>query len=701
MTDDGVDGTAASPQVIPNARRASSVAGDWSVPADRVAGLANTPGLIDLTILLVDEPPHAAQAVAAHSAVIDAVGESTSPTIFIECLTALLESPSVLQTSAVRLSDMCLRAARPPAPSAGLQEWLRAAKALEGATRIALGEWVSHFAVLAQLVQLPPVSPPSFARVALRCLAAAYERWREQALVAAMEQLAGLNSPVAAPVDPETAKNWSHEVAADAAYELGCASLLQALGGQTLTDTETHLQDAERRLDVAAASRVDAAAMADVSRLLAAHLPTDTGRALLSSTDLPGLAVRLDEHVREHVFWSTGLPHWRFPRLDAEVAWVGLANDVVRSSAALTEPSWYQAEAMLAHVLAAYTASRCSRVLRREDQVGVAAILGPVIEDGIAVRAGLMKHLDDHVRALEAGIAASGGVGTGVGGPADEGAVDVELEAARSLLAAAREKVVNAERFPKAKGGADAFVSTDGQPELPLLEMMLDHDLAALTSIPAHVAQALERRIAEGHEGTGFRASPGDVLVINETFARVRRELSASAEYRGDVKFAVDEILLLLLRFWRSRDGLGEAEMPYLFKADALEKELAADLKTWFDGTPHAGRTKTEVRHVGGGRVDVACVFPLFTLYIELKKDVRKMDLVKRSNFLSQTSGYQSADVRLGFMAVLDLRKRTGPTPSLDFSFDVVSREDPELGQPRYVVAMLVPGNRTDPSSMR
>lgn len=701
MTDDGVDSTAATTPDVPDAPGATRADGDWSVPDDRVAGLADTPALIDVTKRLVDEPPPAAQAGAAHAAVIDAVGQSASPTIFIECLTALLESPAVLQTSADRLYAMCLEAARPPASSAGPKEWLRAADALEGATRIALGEWVPHFAVLAELVRLPPVSPPSFARTALRCLAAAFERWREKALVDAMEQLAGLTSPVEATIDPATAKEWSEEVAADAAYELGCVSLLRALGGQTVSETESHLQDAERRLDVAAPSRVDAAAMADVSRLLAAHLPTDTGRAVLNSTDLPALAGRLDEHVREHVFWSTGLPHWRSPRLDAEVAWVGLANDVVRSSAALTEPSWYRAEEMLAHVLAAYTAFRCSHVMRREDQAGVAAILGPVIEDGIAVRAGLMKHLADHVRALESDIATAGAAETEDASPPDDGRLEEELAAARTLLESAREKVMTPEPSGKPPGSADVSVSTDGHPELPLLQTMLDQDLAALSSIPAHVARTLERRIAEGHEGAGFGAPPGDVLVINETFARLQRELSASAEYRGDVKLAVDEILLLLLRFWRSRDGLGAAEMPYLFKADALEKELAADLKTWFDGTPHAGRTKTEVRHVGGGRVDVACVFPLFTLYIELKKDVRKMDLVKRSNFLSQTSGYQSADVRLGFLAVLDLRERPGPTPSLDFSFDVVSREDPELGAPRYVVAMLVPGNRTDPSSMR
>ena len=686
MTDEGVDGAAAY---------------GWSNPAGRAAGLENTLDLIDLTRLLVEHPPPAAQAHAAHAAVIDAVGRTAAPTIFIECLSTLLDSNSILETSAADLSDMCLHAARPPAPSANPREWLRAADALEGATRIALGDWVTHFALLAQLVALPSVCPPPFARAALRCLAAAYERWREKALVEVMERLVGLGSPTNGPVDQATAREWSHEVAADAAYELGCASLLQALGGQTVDEAERHLQDAERRLETAAVSRVDAAAMADVSRLLAAHLPTESGRAALTSMDLPGLAVRLEVSVREHAFWSGGLPHWRSPRLDAEVAWVGLANDVVRSSVAVSEPSWYRAEEMLAGVLAAYTASRCSHVLRREDQEGVAAIIGPVIEDGIAVRAGLLKHLNDHVRALEARATATDEVSVETASPADDHGLDEELAAARALLEAARRKVMDHERSPKHQGSAGASVSTDAHPELPLLETMLGHDVALLADLPGDVTATLERRIAERQAGAGFGAAPGDILVINETFARLQRELSVTTEYRGDVKLAVDEILLLLLRFWRSRDGMGAAEMPYLFKAKALEEELAADLKTWFDGTPHAGRTKTEVRHVGGGRVDVACVFPLFNLYVELKKDIRKKGVAERSNFLSQTAGYQSADVRIGFLAVLDLRDRIGPTPSLDLSFSVVARVDPELGEPRYVVTMLVPGNRIEPSSMR
>jgi hypothetical protein len=165
-------------------------------------------------------------------------------------------------------------------------------------------------------------------------------------------------------------------------------------------EAEAHLQAAAHRLAIAAADRDDAGVLVDVVQLLTAHLPTDAGRAAHATTDLAALADRLEHEVREHVLGYAHLEHWRAPRLDAEVAWARLARDVARSGAALGEVSWYHAEEALADVLAAYTASRCSRVLQREDQAGVRAILGPVIESGIAVQAGLMKHLEDHIHAL-------------------------------------------------------------------------------------------------------------------------------------------------------------------------------------------------------------------------------------------------------------------------------------------------------------
>lgn len=699
MNDDILPRTA-SPEPTAEGPTIAAIGG-WPQIPERAAALVDDPELVDLTRLVVDDEPPTDLAGAVHAALIDALDRCASPAIVHECLEILLESSSVLQQVGERLYRMCLTRAKPPAFDASPRSWLLAADALEAATRLALGGWGQRFFLLAELMQLPPVAPPLFVRSALRCLAASYEQWREPELVGVLEQLAGIR-PSANPVqvDTATAEQWAHDIAADAAYELGCASLLQAFGVNTLLEAEEHLQAAEHRLANAAADREDAAVLADVVRLLSAQLPTDTGRNVRASVDLTALANHLEQRVKEHVLGYAGLNHWRTPRLDAEVAWAQLAHDVAHTSTALEEASWYHAEETLANVLAAYTASRCSRVLRREDQIGVRAILAPSIESGIAVQAGLMKHLEDHIRALEADSDAglSGTEGTSVGTRRDSERT-TELAAARSLLTEARAQLATADHVPKPHGSA--ATSSDGPATLPLLHRLLGGDTATMNSLPSGIAHRLETALFERKELHDGVLAARDALVVQDTFVQLQRGLRDSEYYCGEVKEVVDELMLMLLRFWRSRDGFSPSRMPYLFNPKAVEEDLARDLKTFFDGNSISTLMATEVRDVGGGRVDVTCFYPRFRLYIELKQDDRKIDVVDKRRYLAQTAGYQGADVPIGFLAVLDLQRRTGPTPHLRSCFGVVVRDNPDLGQPRHIVAMSVPGNRTEPSSMR
>ena len=692
---------------------------DWAAVSARVGELADDPELLTLTRAVVENGPPASVAAAVHTALVEALGRSTSPGLVGECLSMLLDSRPALDNVGSQLYDLCVRRARPHAESVTPKDWLLAADALEAATRLALGDWAPRYGVLAELVRVPIPAPPSYARAALRCLAASYEQWRDPDLFSALERFAGLapGLSVAGPV-----QEWAHEVAPDAAYELGCASLLQALAGETVSAAEEHLTTAAIRLQVAATDREDAAILGTVVALLAAHLPSDAGRAAYADTDLSVLANTLDRGVREHILWSAGLEHWRAPRLDAEVAWARLARDVARTQSALAEASWYQAESTLADVLAVWTASRCSRVLRRSDHAGVRAILGPNISSGIAVQAGLMKHLEDHIEALEAtgptadtaadGQAGHTGVGTALAASSEEARTG-QLEAARSLLAEARAQLASGDSRPKRSGSASGDSPDGGLPALPRLIQLLGGDGDALGAVPTEVARQLEDALTIRAQRPGLLTvdpvtttatgafTPQDSLVVAETFHTLRRQLAGSRWYTGEVAEVVDQLLLHLLRFWRSRDGMGPAQMPYLFKVDAVEEDLARDLKAYFDASAMASLLSTEVRHIGGGRVDVACSFPRYRLVIELKKDHRQIDMSARQRFLAQAAGYQSADVPLGVLAVLDLRPWAGATPFLTSCFGVAVLDDADLGEPRYVVTMALPGNRTTPSAMR
>jgi len=728
MTDD--DGNS---DTTPDRRHGATAAGhhtsvaksepdiDWAAVPARAAELADDHELLDVIQAAVDGSHPAELTSAVHAAIVDALALSVRPGLVNECLLLLLDSRSALEHIGNQLYSLCVGRARPPVGEPTPMAWLLAADALEAATRLALGGWAPRLPVLAELVQAPVPAPSGYARAALRCLSASFEHWRDPDLLDTLNRFAGVTP---GNNDTEPAADWAWQIAPDAAYELGCASLLQALGEDDLADVEEHLTSAAVRLQVAANDREDAALIGAVVKVLTASLPTEAGRAAYAATDFAVLADTLQRGVTEHVLGSIGLNHWRAPRLDAEVAWSQLVRDVARTQSALTEPSWYQAETTLAHVLAAWTASRCSRVLRREDHVAVRAILGPNIVGGIAVQAGLMKHLEDHIAALEAdGEAvttrpvirsrASDDV------PETGDIIAAELEAARSLLAQARTRLSEGGGHPKCVGSAAVTSSEGDAPALPLLTELLGGGgegrgvRDALTALPPEVARELESALRQKASDTAsvievdargslrLPFAPEDDVVITDTFLRLTRQLSGSAWYVGEIQEVLNHLLLLLLRFWRSRNGQGPATMPYLFKADAKEEDLARDLKAFFDGTAMAQLINTEVRNHGGGRVDVLCSLPRFELVIELKKDDRQIDMAQRRKELAQTVAYQSAGVPLGFLAVLDLRPRTGSPPHLTSCFGVEVLDDPDLGEPRYVVTMAVPGNRTIPSAMK
>jgi hypothetical protein len=95
--------------------------------------------------------------------------------------------------------------------------------------------------------------------------------------------------------------------------------------------------------------------------------------------------------------------------------------------------------------------------------------------------------------------------------------------------------------------------------------------------------------------------------------------------------------MLHLLRFWRIRHGMGSTRKPYLFDAAAKEAALADDLEDFLAGTEMSAIMTTEVRDIGGGRVDILCFLARFRLVIELKKDDRQIPGTDKRRYLAQT----------------------------------------------------------------
>lgn len=569
--------------------------------------------------------------------VVTALATCASPVIFAEVLELLLGSPWAIEQVGDRLHAVCLARAALRGISRP-RELLLAADALEATTRLTLGGWGSRYAVLGLLAGLPGPVPETYGRAAIRCLAATWERWRDTELLDALHRLAGLLPPLptggggassSGELAPVSAVAASVDLMDDVAFELGCASLLSALSAPDIPHAREALETAHRRLTAAAfggEGRPDAAAMADVVLLLMAHLPDDQGRQLYERTDLQLLAHRMEHNVREHVLGYAGLAHWRAPRLDAEVAWTRLAHTVAFTHQRLREPSWYQAATVLSQVLSAYRATRCSHVLQRHDQQGLQTLLAPRVETGIAARAGLMSHLEHHVAALQRQVH-DASAGDGELGPA------AELEAGRTLLASARRRLVEAE--------TPAPSSATSSQEWPVLHELLGDDRQALAELPPGIASLLEARLAHAM-ATHHREVAAPVHLLSaEVAARLRRDLTPSPWYRRfQVAAGVNLVLDALVHFWHTRSGLERRYVPYLYDPDALEKDLAADLEP-FLGTELGAAVTTEVRHVHGGRVDVAITFPSYRLYIELKQDARQIDIGSMRSYLLQSASYQ------------------------------------------------------------
>ena len=471
----------------------------------------------------------------------------------------------------------------------------------------------------------------------------------------------------------------------------------RAYGTKSWHLSKEHLDIARRRFAVAQTDedRVDARLMATAVEVLTKQLPEFGG---ISSADevsvdaLARLAKELMLTLQERRLGYAGLDNWRGARLDAEVAWAGLARDVAATASALTRRSWYAASRTLTDVLAAYQATRCAQVLSSVDVAGLQAILAPRITQGIGRNAALITHLEDHVRSLESAA------GDRTGHQTSQAISDnAELSVARQLLEAVRAQYIASGRDnPKSRSAVEAAAYD----QFPLLTSLLPGTgLAGLVETNLGELIAIEEALAEQATQTIIST---DSLVLSEVFVDCQHKLTGCRDYRGEVKQAFDQLLVLLLRFmhFRAQRSRSRPGTEYLFRPDALENELAYDVERFLAGSEIGYQVHTEVRDIGGGRVDVAAFFAGFTLVCELKREHNDVSVDGQRQHLLQAAAYQDSDVELGFLLVLDLRVRTGPPPHLRANVQIVELNDEALGGSRNVAMLVVPGNRRSPSAV-
>jgi hypothetical protein len=590
----------------------------------------------------------------------EAVLATDSPALFGEAIWRLLASAPVLSGNGRHLALELLAQADAPTPDATPREILRAADALEAATQLRLGEFTSRFDLFAMLEGISGPAAPAWSRSASRAVLACVEAWPEGAeLATALERLAGAAAPApghAGPRAPDEAQE------SDFASALARVEILAALREQERDRAVDHLDRAERYLLPARTEdeRPDVEVLNAVARLL---------RQLLLNATVAETSVidALNDAVTEHHWLDPGVNHWVGDRVAAShTAWAKLTRQLQLAQTRLGEPSWYHAAAVMDDIVDLYRTTRSVQAFRRNaDDEAVRDVIAPMIESGFAAQSSLLRHLSDHAGYLQS--------------RADSGAASdrelADLPVALELAEAVAEQNRRGDANPKRSAGEDADSNSSDTPA-------------------ERVAQEVSRRTALARFTTGS-------LAADEVLETVRVGLADSGDYstREDVAAAADLVTMLLVSFVYDRERVTFTTRPYLFNQDAIEEDLAGDLQNFLVGCGQLGDVRTEVRRVGGGRVDIEFAFPGFNLYVELKADSTAVPLGDKRAYLKQTASYQVTDVRIGFLFVLKIVKPKAVATHLTDNVEVIEVLDAG-DRDRHIVALTLSGGRTTPSGM-
>lgn len=663
--------------------------GGWQRIADDLPDAVNDSASVVLVRIVARDAVGGDDMAAALPAVVDAVLAMESPAGFSESLDALLTSPVLLGVVADRLADGLLSQVVGFFEFSEPTAWevSRAAAALEAITRLNVGGYGSKFGLLAVLERFRAPVPKRLAAAVVRSVGTAVDYWAEAAaLTKVVEVVAGLTAPTGSQVadaDPE-------DVASDASWVLANIELVQALRADTPEALLTHFDNSIEYLTLGAQTydRDDAKVLSPVVEAVRALAqPEPSVAALEAALPTSGDLEQLVERQAQFNMALSGLDHWYADvKRQTTAAWVMLVEDLARAREQLTREAFYRPEAVIDDLLHVYQASRSVEVVRKVgDLDGVLDVVQPVIEAGFASNAGFVANLAEYTRELEERLHRVG---------EDERVVLAEQHAVASdVLTAARAVLARAESPGKGGGG------TAAAPLPRQLDQLFGSDPDAVQKL-AELGQDRLERLEEAVVNTGAARHP--TLQEDRILRSLESALSASPDYVGEVKAAIDELVLAMVRFVGNRQNAQENRRPYLFDPDANEDALHEDLYDYLSYVVGPS-LDIEVQQVGGGRADLRVKYAGFSVYLELKSDDTKMPLSKKGAYLNQAATYQATDVRIGFVVALRVKAfpQAGAHPHLTSLFTHATVDVTGDDDPRHLVLVEVPGNRSSPAAKK
>lgn len=487
----------------------------------------------------------------------------------------------------------------------------------------------------------------AFAVAAARVASIAFDHWRDPTAVRCLERLT------------------ESEAEGDAWFGLGHVRLAEALDRVNVSEITAALHESVEPFARAVHQGED---RPDARMYLAVV-------QFLSSWSVGAPADELTRHLdgateglKEFWFGGFGLGErygWYRPRFDAEVRWIDLLRIMRVVAAAADRDQWYQPPLVITALAEALEAARTLQPAATalvERQTGLADFIEPRLAAPFLENIAQLAWLDRWL-AENPGLAGER-LNEAVRQRAEEHATPGKAQAEEF---SALEELLGTEAL---KGESDRVLGR-------INRALLDKQALRAASRPRVISEALRDVVG------GLIPCPDFVGLVREQF-----------------EWLIDTVIHFLHSRMNVEKRSAAGRFAYLFDPNTLEKELASDLKSWLEGN-YPGTVLAEVHEIGGGRTDLIVQCQDFRLVIELKREQDDSSRKSLARYLPQAAAYQSTDVALGMLVVLDLTSQpTAPANVRDNTWVEVVEASHPGERDRFVVTVRVPGNRKSPSTL-
>lgn len=199
-----------------------------------------------------------------------------------------------------------------------------------------------------------------------------------------------------------------------------------------------------------------------------------------------------------------------------------------------------------------------------------------------------------------------------------------------------------------------------------------------------------------------------------EIFNLLMREIDTLLpEYPTEKRMIFSAILEEVIRYCRSTFvGNEKKRFSFLYStsakgkgAKASEQDLQDSMILYFEHSNIAdGFEHEKSKFLDGGRVDIVYKKDIITVPIELKKSLSRPDKdMLEENYIAQAQTYTAGYDQLGIFVLLEMSDKS-KEPMANFKdwfkiHHLRPSTDQEVSYPDYIISVVIPGNRTSPSS--